>query len=75
MQRNSETSESSSDDSDAIDEQKDIFHEASPKLVETPRDTPKRANPLDVPVVSMKKLNRFVTISKYFIKIIVFYRF
>ena len=75
MQRNSESSESSSDDSDAIDEQKDIFLEVSPVLVETPKDSSKRAKPIEVPVVTMQKLNRFATISKYFIKIIVIYRF
>ena len=55
MQRNSESSEFSSDD--AID--------ASQKIVETPTDSSKRAKPIEVPVVSMQKLNRFATISKF----------
>jgi len=54
MQRNPEISDSLSDD--AID--------ASQKIVETPTDSSKRAKPIEIPVVSMQKLNRFPTISK-----------
>ena len=77
MQRKSENSESSSDDDRNVTVTSSIDPEtnqsSSIKLKGT--DTPKRAIPLDVPVVTMQKLNRFATKSKYFIKIMVLYRF
>ena len=79
MHQNSETylsteSSASSSDDDAIDAQKDIFCEASQK-VETSKDTPKRAKPIEVPVITMQKLNQFATISKLYYQIFLFYRF
>jgi hypothetical protein len=72
MQRNSESSESSSDNERNVNVVSSIDpvtnHSSSIKLRGT--DTPKRAIPLEVPVVTMRKLNRFATFSKYFIKFI-----
>jgi hypothetical protein len=68
MQRNSESSESSSDNERNVNVVSSIDpvtnHSSSIKLRGT--DTPKRAIPLEVPVVTMRKLNRFATFSKYF---------
>ena len=77
MQQKSESSESSSDDDRNVTVTSSIDPEtnqsSSIKLKGT--DTPKRAIPLDVPVVTMQELNRSATISKYFIKVMVLYRF